>query len=133
MNNSYEKTELDFSSITFIFAKSYTQGFYMYGINSLDNLTLIKKDELIELVEDKLQCKNYDDLYYVMSRNLPFLYDNSEKILKKFIITNPTPTKEDINKIITKDFKEKNTPPIVNGVQSIYNNLFGSNSTFFRS
>lgn len=133
MNNSYEKTELDFSSITFIFAKPYMQGFYMYGINSLDSLTLIKKEELIELVEDKLQCKNYDDLYYVMSRNLPFLYDNSEKILKKFIITNPTPTKDDINEIITKDFKEKSTPPKVNGVQSIYNNLFGSNSTFFRS
>lgn len=119
MTNSYE-------SIEFIFAKPYSEGYYIYSVNSLDKSTLIPKDKLKTLLHDSLKCTDIKTSEFVFSRNMPFFYDNTTKKIREFQYINDAPTKKDINQKFIKEMndivREKNVAP----TQKRYNDLFGN-------
>ncbi len=100
-----EINDLDVSSIKFIFAKPYSIGYWLYSINSVDSLAIVPKDSLIEIIERKLNFRS-EDLEYVLSRSLPFIFDNDNRIIKRFSITNATPTKEELSNQMKKEMSE---------------------------
>ena len=115
--------ELDISSIKFIFAKPYSIGYWLYSINNIESLVIIPKENLIEIIEKKLKFRS-EDLEYVFTRSLPFIYDNENRVVKRFSITNNAPTKKELASNLKKEMTESATLFYKN------NNNYSNNSRY---
>lgn len=90
----------DCSTIEFIFAKPYSEHTYLYSVNSTDTFMFIDKEVLNTLIFEKLGCRDYEKAEFVLRRNLPFLYDNRSKHIRKFKDISDTDESYFINQII---------------------------------
>ena len=114
-------------SIQFIFAKPYIESYYLYGVNSVEELRMIPKTELKTLISENLHYSDPLQLDYFLNRNFAFLYDNTSHILKHFQFVNDVPSKEEIKQGLLKEMQEqfvsRQSP-----LQRQYSNLFNSYS-----
>ena len=113
----------DTSSIQYIFAKPYIEGYYLYGVNSIEELNAVQKDKLRDIVIN-LQCSDIIKLNYLLDRAFPFLYDNTKRELKQFQITNKEPSKEEIGKSLRKEMYNLTVPKQSSPLKAQYKSLF---------
>lgn len=118
MENSYQ-------SIEFIFAKPYREHYYLYGVNSIDDLSVILKDDLRKLLFEKLECNDSKKMEYLLERNLAFLYETKSKTIKKFKDITPDLTQEDIGKKFIHELHRKSTYHPSTSLSEKCRHLFG--------
>lgn len=113
-----------FNSAEFLFAKPYSQNFYAYTIDNLNELSLIDKNSLKNLLI-KIKCYDFIKTNYLLNRNLPLFFDIKNKKLLEFQITSLE--KQDVADILKNELSVKQE-----NEKSIYEIIFGKNSTFYK-
>lgn len=113
-----------FNSAEFLFAKPYSQNCYAYTIDNLDELSLIDKNSLRHLLI-KLKCYDFIKTNYLLDRNFPLFFDIKNKKLLEFQITSLE--KQDVVDILKNELSVKQE-----NEKSIYEIIFGKNSTFYK-
>lgn len=112
------------NSVKFLFAKPYSEGYYVYSIDDLDSLILIEKSELKEILY-KLNCRDFQKINYIMDRNFPLFFDAEKKKIVEFEKFNDSVNETVKNEILENlKIKPKNT--------SVYENFFGKNSNVYK-
>lgn len=112
------------NSVKFLFAKPYSEGYYVYSIDDLDSLILIEKSELKEILY-KLNCRDFQKINYIMDRNFPLFFDAEKKKIVEFEKFNDSVNETVRNEILENlKIKPKNT--------SVYENFFGENSNAYK-
>lgn len=97
----------------------------MYGVNSVDNLSVILKDDLRKLIFKELGCISIDKLTYILERNQSFLFDCKSKTIDKFKDISPDLTKEDLGKHFINEIKQKSTYYSSTSLSEKCRHLFG--------
>lgn len=118
-------TNHDISSIQFIFAKPHSEGYYLYGTNSVEELRLIPKNQLKSLLVQTLKCPDIEKLDYLLDRAFPFIYDTITGQIKQFQYVNDVPTKEDVAQTLRNDLESQLRASMYTpSIQNKYNILF---------
>lgn len=115
------------SSIQFIFAKPYIEGYYLYGVNTVEEVHILPKEQLRQILTESLQCKDSLKLDYLLTRGFPFLYDNISHQLKQFQYINPEPSQKEVKDELYKNLAQQVTPVRSSPLQQQYNSLFKEN------
>lgn len=118
MINSYD-------NINYIFAKPYKEYYYMYSINSIENLTVISKDDLRILIFQKLGCTDVNKLMFLLERNQSFIFDYKSKQIKKFKDISPDLTKKDLDKKFIQELHQNSNYHSSTSLSEKCRNLFG--------
>jgi hypothetical protein len=119
---------IDLDTIQFVYAKPYIEHYFLYGVNSVKNLTIIPKDQLRDLISDKLKCIDLENMDIVFSRNLPFLYNNTTKKIRMFRFVNECPSKEEVEQNLFIEMKTKSSPKMQSPLRRTYENIFTKGS-----
>lgn len=115
-----------FNSAEFLFAKPYSQNFYVYTIDNLNELSLIDKNSLKNLLI-KIKCYDFIKTNYLLDRNLPLFFDIKNKKLLEFQIISLK--KQDVADILKNELSVKQENE---NEKSTYEIIFGKNSTFYK-
>lgn len=117
-----------FNSVNFLFAKPVYEGHYCYAIDDVNDMQIIDKDSLKNLLI-KLGCGDFIKINFLFSRNFPFFFDVKKKKLLEFQETNSDITKKDLNDFF---IKELNANSFKKNDKSSYEIFFGKDSNFYK-
>lgn len=113
------------NSVKFLFAKPYSEGFYEYAVDNLNDLMIIDKDSLKQTLL-KLKCMNFTKVNYLMDRNFPFLYDIKNKKIMEFEANELN--ENEVHKMILDEISLNSKPKEI----STFEKFFGEDSNFYK-